>query len=167
MTSTTTTGTQRTRTHTYDATIRWTGNRGTGTDAYRSYGRDYDIDSPGRPTIKGSADRYFRGDPDRHNPEDLLVASLSGCHLLAYLALCARNGIIVEDYVDSASGEMVETIGGGGHFTAVTLRPVVTIAAGSDVVRAGALHHDAHDQCFIAASVNFPVMCEATIRLAE
>lgn len=155
----------RTRTHTYATSIRWTGNRGDGTAAYDRYGRDYDIASPGRPTLQGSSDTVFGGDADRYTPEDHLVAALSGCHLLAYLALCARRGVVVVAYADQASGEMVETIGGGGHFTGVVLRPAVTIAAGSDAVLAAALHHEAHAQCYVAASVNFPVRCEPTLRV--
>ena len=157
----------RTRTHTYEASIRWTGNRGDGTAAYDRYGRDYDIDSPGRPTLRGSSDTTFGGDAARYTPEDHLVAALSGCHLLAYLALCARRGVVVVAYADQASGEMVETVGGSGQFTDVTLRPDVTIAAGSDAALADALHHEAHAQCYIAASVNFPVRCEPTLRVVD
>jgi len=151
-------------THSYETRLCWTGNRGSGTSAYGAYGRDHEINVAGKMTaIPASSDPHFRGDPARYNPEELLVAALSSCHMLSYLHLCAVNGIVVTEYEDSAIGRMVETAGKGGHFTSVTLRPNVVITAESDREKALALHHEAHDLCFIANSVNFPVACEATI----
>lgn len=151
------------RTHRYPVEVVWTGNRGEGTATYRGYGREHEIRIAGKPAIAGSSDPAFRGDPTRHNPEDLLVASLSSCHMLWYLHLCAEAGIVVLAYVDDAVGTMVEDAARGGWFTGVTLRPRVTIAAGGDVERARALHDEAHARCFVANSVNFPVQCEASI----
>ncbi|MCF8200022.1 MAG: OsmC family protein, partial [Sulfuritalea sp.] len=102
----------------------------------------------------------------RWNPEEMLVASLSSCHMLWYLHLCAQAKITVLAYHDDAQGTMVEGADGGGHFSQVTLRPVATLAAGSDEVAAKALHEQAHHLCFIANSVNFPVAIEPTVRLA-
>ena len=116
--------------------------------------------------IAGSSDPNFRGDATRYNPEELLVASLSACHMLWYLHLCAENGIVVTAYVDDARGTMAETEDGGGRFTEVMLRPAVTIASG-DNERAQRLHERAHQLCFIANSMNFPVRCEATINKVE
>src|SRR5260370_35336929 len=110
-----------------------------------------------------SSDPAFRGDQSRYNPEDLLVASLSACHMLSYLHLCAVSGIVVTDYHDEAKGTMVETEEGGGHFTQVTLRPAVKVASGSNTELALRLHEKAHHLCFIASSVNFPVLCETSI----
>ncbi|WP_431046297.1 OsmC family protein [Roseateles sp. L2-2] len=152
------------REHRYTVTVRWTGNRGTGTSAYKAYGRDHEIESAGKPSIPGSSDPAFLGDRTRWNPEDLLVASTSACHKLWYLHLCAEAGIAVLDYVDEAEGTMVE--GEKGRFTQIVLRPVVTVRAGDDVERARRLHHDAHEQCFVANSLNFPVLCEPVIRTA-
>ena len=149
------------RTHAYAITTTWTGNRGEGTASYRAYGRDHDLDATGRPTLAASSDPAFRGEADRWNPELLLVAALSDCHLLAYLHLCAVNGVVVTAYRDEATGTM-EEVGGGGQFTEVVLRPVVTVADESMIERANALHHDAHASCFIASSVNFPVRTEST-----
>ena len=149
------------RTHAYAITTTWTGDRGEGTADYRAYGRDHDLDATGRPTLAASSDPAFRGEADRWNPELLLVAALSDCHLLAYLHLCAVNGVVVTAYRDEATGTM-EEVGGGGQFTEVVLRPVVTVADESMIERANALHHDAHASCFIASSVNFPVRTEAT-----
>ncbi len=151
--------------HGYRATIVWTGNRGTGTSNYRDYGRDHDIVIAGKPTLAGSSDPGFRGDATRHNPEDLLVVSLSTCHMLWYLHLCTVNGIVTTAYEDDASGTMVEDADGGGRFTEVVLKPRVTIAAGDPEV-ARALHHEAHAKCFIANSVNFPVRHEPVIVVA-
>lgn len=150
------------REHTYTATVTWTGNQGTGTSGYKAYSRDHDITAPGKPVLPGSSDPAFRGDPARYNPEDLLVASLSSCHMLWYLHLCSRDGIAVTAYADTATGTMVETADGGGHFAQVTLRPAVTIAKG-DPDHARDLHHEAHRLCFIANSVNFPVTVEGSV----
>ncbi|TWA68096.1 organic hydroperoxide reductase OsmC/OhrA [Azospirillum brasilense] len=151
------------REHRYDTTVTWTGNQGSGTSGYKAYSRDLEIAAPGKPPIPGSADPAFRGDPARYNPEDMLVASLSACHMLWYLHLCAVNGVTVTAYSDPASGTMAEDASGGGRFTEVVLRPQVTLAAGSDPAKAVALHHEAHEKCFIANSVTFPVRVEARI----
>jgi organic hydroperoxide reductase OsmC/OhrA len=148
--------------HGYSVSLRWTGNRGSGTSDYKSYGREHVVSAQGKVAeIAGSSDPHFRGNADRYNPEELLVASLSACHMLSYLHLCAVNGVVVVGYEDDASGTMVETANGGGRMTGVTLRPRVTITAESDAAKAEELHHRAHELCFIANSVNFPVGCEA------
>jgi organic hydroperoxide reductase OsmC/OhrA len=150
--------------HHYALEIEWTGNRGAGTADYRSYGRDHVVRAEGKHELEGSSDRSFRGDPDRWNPEELLLAALSQCHMLSYLHVAATNGIVVEQYTDAATGTMEQTHYGGGHFTLATLRPRVTISAG-DPQRALELHHEASEKCFIAASVNFPVMHEPEVVL--
>jgi len=147
--------------------MQWTGNTGVGTAGYRAYERSHEISAPGlpKPPIPGSSDPAFRGDRARWNPEELLVSALSACHALSYLHLCAVAGVVVTDYVDHAEGWMDEDADGGGHFRRVVLRPAVTVAPGSDVERARALHHDAHRLCFIARSVNFPVEHEPEIHV--
>lgn len=142
--------------HHYAMNLEWTGNRGTGTSSYRSYGRDHVVRAEGKPEIAGSSDRVFHGDPERWNPEELLLAALSQCHLLSYLHVATLHGIVVEEYTDAATGTMEQTANGGGHFTSATLRPVVTISAGDPAV-ALAIHREASEKCFIAASVSFPV----------
>lgn len=151
------------RQHTYRTTLEWTGNKGMGTSDYRAYGRDHIVSAGEKPAIAGSSDPVFRGDPDRWNPEELLVAALSACHQLAYLHLCASNAIAVTGYRDDAQGVMVESPDGGGRFARVVLRPRVTVGAEDDLSLAERLHHDAHERCFIASSVNFPVECEPSI----
>lgn len=143
--------------HHYSATIQWTGNKGTGTSHYRDYERSHQITIAGKADIAGSSDPAFRGDKSRHNPEDLLVSSLAACHMLWYLHLCSEAGVVVLDYTDNASGTMAETANGGGHFTEVTLNPVVIVAEDSMIEKAIALHEKANELCFIANSVNFPV----------
>ncbi|HEX7050223.1 MAG TPA: OsmC family protein [Longimicrobiales bacterium] len=151
--------------HGYTVQLVWTGNRGEGTSHYRSYDRSHEISVAGKPPIPGSSDPAFRGDRSRYNPEELLVAALSACHMLAYLHLCADAGIVVTGYSDEAAGTMVETPDGGGRFTDVLLRPSVTVAADSDLDLALRLHDRAHELCFIASSVNFPVRCEARVQI--
>ena len=151
--------------HSYSINVSWTGNLGQGTSSYGTYARDHEISAPGKPTVPASSDQAFRGDQSRYNPEELLVASLSACHMLSYLHLCAVSGIVVTDYQDEAKGIMVETAGGGGHFTQVTLRPAVKVTPSSNSDLALQLHEKAHHLCFIANSVNFPVLCEPSIEV--
>lgn len=149
--------------HRYEVRVDWTGNEGQGTKTYTAYRRDHTIVADGKPEIPGSSDPSFRGDRSRYNPEELLVASLSACHMLWYLHLCAVNKITAIEYRDEASGVMQEHGDGSGEFIRVTLRPVVVISAGGDEAKALDLHHQAHQLCFIARSVNFPVEVDAKI----
>jgi organic hydroperoxide reductase OsmC/OhrA len=154
------------RQHTYETALVWTGNLGTGTDSYRSYRRTHEVTAPGLPAIAGSSDPHFRGDADRWNPEQLLLAALSQCHLLSYLHVCAANGVVVTGYTDRATGTMAETPDGGGHFTEAVLHPAVEVASPDMAEKARALHERAHELCFIANSVNFPVRHEATVTVS-
>ena len=152
------------KTHNYQLTLKWTGNRGTGTSGYTDYDRDYFITGENKAEIRGSSDPAFRGDKNKYNPEELLIASLSSCHMLWYLHLCAEAGVIVTQYTDNASGIMTETPNGGGQFSEVTLYPVVTVSQKSMIAKANELHKKANELCFIANSVNFPVKHEVTCR---
>ncbi|MGV3638270.1 MAG: OsmC family protein [Flavobacteriales bacterium] len=151
-------------THQYALTMEWTGNLGTGTEHYRSYKRDHRINIDGKAELLGSADPTFRGDPGRHNPEDLLVAALSACHMMSYLHVCAINGVVVTAYVDHATGTMETSSDGSGRFLVVTLHPEVTVHDEAMIPKATELHHKAHELCFIANSVNFPVRCVPNTR---
>ena len=144
-------------THHYNTTLSWTGNKGTGTSDYKAYERNHLLAVVGKPEIPASSDPKFKGDKTRYNPEELLVASLSGCHMLWYLHLCAVNGVVVIAYADNAAGTMTENENGSGQFIEVTLRPTVTVKDKSMIEKANALHEEAHNMCFIARSVNFPV----------
>ncbi|GAA2853904.1 OsmC family protein [Microbacterium arabinogalactanolyticum] len=149
--------------HRYALTATWTGDRGSGTSGYRDYARDVTISIDGKPDLLASADRPFRGDPGRWNPEDMLIAALAECHLLSYLHACVTAGVVVTSYRDEATGVMREDGRGGGAFAEVVLHPQVTVADASMIEAAEQAHHQAHDWCFIANSVNFPVRHEATV----
>lgn len=155
-------------THHFAAHLVWTGASNGPVRDYESYSREFEVEIDGKPALKGSAAPPFRGVPHLHNPEDLLVASLSSCHCLSYLALCARAGIVVEAYEDEASGTMAfDRAAKVMRFKEVVLRPKVRLAAGADVDKARALHDDAHRECFIANSVNFPVRNEPAITVGD
>lgn len=143
--------------HSYNTNLHWTGNKGKGTANYRAFERSYIVSLENKPDISGSSDPAFRGDKTKYNPEELLVASLSSCHMLWYLHLCSVNGVVVTDYTDNATGTMVETSNGGGYFTEVNLHPVVTVEEISMIEKANGLHKEANSLCFIASSVNFKV----------
>ena len=156
------------KTHHYEVSVRWTGNDGNGTSGYRTYRRDHEISGPGKAgPILGSSDAHFRGDASRYNPEEMLVASLSTCHMLWALHLAADAGIVVTDYTDQATGEMRESSDGGGVFESVTLRPRMTITDATKRDEALALHARAHQLCFIARSVRFPIEHEPHVEVAE
>ena len=150
------------RPHVYATRLHWVGPEQGATTSYKVYSRDYAIEADGKPQLQGSADPHFRGDATRYNPEDLLVAALSACHLLSYLAECALAGVAVVAYEDDARGEMT-TIDGVMRFREVVLRPKVAIADAARIDEAIALHEKAHAGCFIANSVNFPVRHEAIV----
>jgi organic hydroperoxide reductase OsmC/OhrA len=152
-------------THTYDVTVEWTGNLGSGTDGYRSFSRAHEVLGDGKTPIAASSDPAFRGDPALWNPEELLVASVAQCHMLWYLHLCAVNQVVVTDYADHAHGVMtMDESGGGGQISEVTLRPEVTVAKASMMEKAHSLHDDINAVCFIARSVNFPIVHIPVIR---
>jgi organic hydroperoxide reductase OsmC/OhrA len=148
--------------HLYKVTTNWSGVDKSPEFSYESYSREYNITIEGKPNFTGSADPNFFGDASLHNPEDLLVMSLSACHMLSYLALCARLGIRVLSYKDEAIGKMSRQ-NGKYQFTEVTLYPKVVIEEGGDLEKAKSLHHKAHDICFITNSVAFPILNEPTI----
>jgi organic hydroperoxide reductase OsmC/OhrA len=153
--------------HTFEVNVSWTGNTGEGTSEYAAYERSHEISAEGKSIIPGSSDPAFRGDRSRYNPEELLVASLSACHMLWYLHLCADAHIVVTAYADQAAGTMKLTEDGGGRFSEVILKPSVTIQKGCDTELAQALHARAHHLCFIANSVNFPVRAAPTLAVEQ
>lgn len=147
--------------HDYTARVVWTGNRGQGTASYRAYDRTWNVETPGKPVIRCSNDPMLGGDPTLHNPEDMVIAALSACHMLWYLHLASDAGIRVQAYRDDpvAVGETLAS--GAGRFLRATLRPEIVVPAGTDLARADAIHHEIGKVCFIARSVNFPVSHEA------
>jgi organic hydroperoxide reductase OsmC/OhrA len=148
--------------HPYTSLIRWTGDRGQGTKTYLGYARTWNIEAPGKAPVECSNDPLLGGDPAKYNPEDLLLSSLSACHMLWYLHLASNAKIVVRGYVDEPIGVGETSSNGAGRFLSATLRPTITVERGADLVRAEAIHHEIHEFCFIARSVNFPVSYEAT-----
>lgn len=143
--------------HTYTTHIQWTGNKGTGTSRYDEYERSHTLSVEHKPELQCSSDTIFRGDGSKHNPEDMLLASLSSCHMLWYLHLCADASIVVTDYKDKATATLVLPEGGNGYFSEAVLHPEVTVLDESMIEQAMAMHNKAHEKCFIANSCNFPV----------
>jgi organic hydroperoxide reductase OsmC/OhrA len=144
------------RSHHYAVTVNWAGE----TRSYRSYERAHEVTADGKAPIAGSSDPAFRGDPARWNPEELLVASLAQCHMLWFLHLCATDGVVVTGYTDTPAGTMVEDADGGGQFSEVVLRPRVALADPGQADLLPAIHDRAHQLCYIARSVSFPVRHE-------
>jgi len=153
--------------HHYALTTNWTGNKGSGTSSYQAYERSYVVTCKHEKQLLGSSDPAFRGDATRYNPEEILLASLSSCHMLWYLHLCSVAGVVVVDYRDDAKGTMAETSDGSGRFTEVILQPVVTVAEKGMADKAIELHVKANEMCFIARSVNFPVKHLPQCRVQE
>lgn len=152
--------------HRYALTVSWTGNTGEGTAAYRGYRRTHTVTAEGPPDLLGSADRTFHGDRDRWNPEQLLLAAVAQCHMLSYLHVCVTEKVVVTGYVDRATGSMVSDPDGSGRFTGIVLHPDVTVADETMVDAATRAHERAHELCFIANSVSFPVHHEPVVRVA-
>lgn len=153
--------------HHYTTVLRWTGNQGTGTSNYKAFQRSHTIETTGKPIIHGSSDPAFRGDPSKYNPEELFLSSISSCHMLWYLHLCAVNGIQVTQYTDQATATMEESSDGGGKFTLVMLNPKVVVSEKSMVDKALELHTQANQKCFIANSVNFSVKHNPSCEVIE
>ena len=151
--------------HHYALTIQWTGNNGKGTSSYTGYDRSHSLSIENKPELLCSSDAAFRGDKTKYTPEDLLVASISSCHMLWYLHLCSEAGVVVTEYIDNAKGTMIVTDDGGGHFAEVTLHPEVTITDRSMEEKANELHTRANQLCFIANSCNFPIHHKPTIKI--
>lgn len=155
------------KSHQYNTLLRWTGNTGKGTENYRAYERAYTVSINGKPEIAGSSDPAFRGDPAKYNPEEMLVAALSACHMLSFLHFCSASGVVVVDYSDAAIGKMEEANDGNGRFTGVILKPNVVVQEASMTEKVNALHDKAHQYCFIANSCNFPVLHQPTCSVVD
>ncbi len=143
--------------HNYKATVKWTGNKGKGTSNYKEFERCHTIFIEKKPDILCSSDPAFRGDRTKYNPEELLLSSLSACHMLWYLHLCSESNVIITEYSDEATGIMTETSNGRGYFSEVNLNPKTKVTEGSMIKKAIELHKKANELCFIANSVNFKV----------
>ncbi len=143
--------------HQYKTNLIWAGNKGSGTMDYRSYDRDFVVSINNKESFSGSSDSIFLGDQTKYNPEDLLLASVSSCHMLWYLHLCSKNEIVVLEYTDNAIGTMTENNDGSGKFSSILLKPEVIISKKEQIEQANSLHVEANKMCFIANSLNFSV----------
>jgi len=152
------------REHFYSLEVKWTGNLGKGTSGYTHYSRNHEISAEGKyATINASSDPAFRGEKERYNPEELFLSSISTCHMLWYLHLCADNGITVVEYIDQPEAIMEEETGKGGRFTHAVLKPKVSILEADKTDLAQSLHNKASEFCFTTQSVNFPVDTEGKV----
>jgi len=151
----------------FTSNIVWTGNTGEGTKSYRAYRRTWNVEIPGKPVISCSNDPELGGDPTLMNPEDMLLSALSACHMLWFLHLASTAGIVVTGYRDQPLGIGESSPNGAGRFVRATLKPKIAVAAGTDLERADAIHHEIHKYCFIARSVSFPVTVSAEFEIAR
>lgn len=142
---------------THTARIVWKGPQREGAD----YGRDHEIEWGTSSRIAASAAPAYGGNPALPNPEELLVGAISSCHMLTFLAVCARKGLRVARYVDDASGELARGASGRTMITRVTLRPHVDFdGEAPSPERLAELHAHAHRGCFIANSVACEIVTE-------
>ena len=143
--------------HHYKLSAKWHGNKGTGTSSLKAYDRSHTVSINNKPDLYLTTDNPQVGDKTKLNPEDLLLTAVASCHMLSYLYVCAMEGIVVTDYIDNATGVMIEKKEGGGQFKEIILNPVVTVAEQATLAKSIELHHKAHEICYIANSVNFEV----------
>jgi len=151
------------KSHPFQVAVSWSGARQGTTQSYTSYSREFTIQAEGKESLICSSDKMFRGEANLYNPEDLFISTISSCHLLWYLHLCADKKIEVISYQDKASGILQIHEDGSGQFLQVDLYPQVVITREEDIMLALQLHEKAHEKCFIANSVNFPVNCKPTV----
>jgi organic hydroperoxide reductase OsmC/OhrA len=143
----------------HHATISW--RRSSADFTYLTYNRAHDWRFTSA-TVPASATKEFRGDESRVNPEEALVAALSSCHMLTFLAVAAKRKFTLDSYEDAAVGVLEKNTEGKLAITRVTLRPKIVWSAGVSVSPddLAKLHHDAHEGCFIANSVKTEVVVE-------
>jgi organic hydroperoxide reductase OsmC/OhrA len=151
---------------TYEATIEWHINEGESFET-RKYSRAHRWKFDGGADVPASASPAVVGtvysDPAGIDPEEALVAALASCHMLFFLDLASRSGIDVTSYVDHAVGQVGKRDDGKVAMLSATMRPKITFVGTADPAALEALHHKAHQLCYIANSVNFPVTVEPAI----
>lgn len=155
------------KTQNYKLDLSWQGNHGAGTMTHTSYDRNFTTHEGSRPPVLGSSHPAFRGNSERYCPEELLLASLSSCHMLWYLHMCAAHEVVVLEYHDHPVMEMEVKEFGNGDIRSATLSPVVRIASEDQREQAMAMHQRAHQSCFIAKAVNFEIILKPKIVESE
>ncbi|MCW3121566.1 MAG: OsmC family protein [Flavipsychrobacter sp.] len=141
----------------YRAVTSWRSSEGT---KVPTYDRTHTVFIENKPQLMLTTANPLRGDATKLNPEDLLVAALSSCHMLTYLYLCNAAGIVITEYIDDVVGTLVEVSSDKSVFSEVTLNPKAVVASEEMINTAIALHEKAHELCIIANSVNFKVTCD-------
>ncbi|MBL0141904.1 MAG: OsmC family protein [Betaproteobacteria bacterium] len=147
--------------HTFEATLTWPADPAQKLPPDPAFSRNAVLASPGHPPFPGSAPTVFGGEATRYNPEELVTLALAHCHMLTYLSLAAKKRVAVLAYEDRATCVLGKDAASGKmKILSAQLRPRVTVARGTDLNEATAMHAKAHEYCFIASSVNFPVAHE-------
>ncbi|PID53953.1 MAG: peroxiredoxin [Micrococcales bacterium] len=146
--------------HIFTADVFWKGNLGTGTSGYDDYSRNHEVRSGLAPVLVASSEEAFAGDPERWNPEQLLISAVAQCHMLWALDIAARNGVVIVAYRDHACGVLEINHDGSGQIREVWLRPEVVVAQDQMVERMDKIHAMAHRMCFIARSIKAEVHIE-------
>jgi organic hydroperoxide reductase OsmC/OhrA len=140
----------------HQASIHW--QHSSGDFLQKEYSRDHQVSFPNGRNFAGSAAAGYGGNAELIDPEALLTASLSSCHMLTFLALCAVKGFEVADYQDDAIGYLDKNLEGRMAMTRVVLRPLVAFkGATPDGEQLAMLHERAHRACFISNSVKTAV----------
>lgn len=147
--------------HVFETTLAYPADPAQKLPPAADFSRDNVLRAKGHPDVPGALPPALGGHDRGYSPEDLLILALSECHLLTYLAIAQRRGVAILRYEDRATGRLGKNAQGATQMLEVVLRPRVTVARGTDVAAAQALHERAHNHCFIASSVNFPVRHEA------
>ncbi len=150
-------------THTFETTLAWPADAAQKLPPDPAFSRNSVLAAPGKPVIVASSPAVFGGDTARYNPEEMLMLSLSQCHLLTYLAIAAKKRMGILKYEDRVVGTLGMGASGKMQMVDVLLRPRVTVAKGTNLTDAHALHETAHASCFMANSVNFTVRNEPLI----
>jgi organic hydroperoxide reductase OsmC/OhrA len=147
-------------------TVTWA--RQTPDFSYQTYNRSHTWSFDGGAQVRASAAPAYRGDPACVDPEEAFVAALSACHMLTFLALATKKRLVVDRYVDEATGYLEKDDRGKLAVTRVVLRPRIEFGgAGAPPAETLAeLHHDSHEHCFIASSVRTEVTVEAPTPVA-
>ena len=141
------------------ATIEW--KAGPEPFQYETYSRNHTWQIPGAAVVLASAAPEYKGDPDRVDPEQAFVASVSSCHMLTFLAIAAKKRITVLSYLDEAVGTLARNEQGRLSITEVRLRPQITFEEAPSAEALDTLHDLAHRECFIANSVNCEIRVES------
>ncbi len=144
--------------HHYPFLIRWSGNT-----LSEDYSRNALVSAPKKHDVSGSSAPEFKGDTTRWNPEDLLGSALGLCHMLTFLALAHKSRIEIKNYEDQALS-VLENVEKGFAVTEICLKPLITVAKGTDLVKVHELFEKAHTHCFVAKSIKSKVVMQPTLQ---